>query len=194
MLGAIKYQFSHLFDLTGRDARQTFWFWILFVVIVNIVVSLAVSVPMMANAVSVGIASAQGTGQGPDEAAIMQSMSGAVGNIVLVSLVLGLVNIVLVAAAFVRRLHDSNKSAVWAVVAGAFYLLSHLLSYSHRGDVAELMQRAAAAADPQAALASNSAMAWDGLIGWIPVIMMVVFGVMNSDPGPNKYGDEPVRF
>lgn len=194
MLGAIKYQFSHLFDLSGRDARQTFWYWILFVAIVNVIVSMAVSVPMMVGAIAAGIESAKATGQAPDEAAMMQHMSGAVGQILIVSIIMGLANVVLVGAAFTRRLHDSNKSAVWAIAAAVIYIFSLWLSYSHASDVAALIQQAANSPDPQAAMADQSAFAMDGLIGWVPLVMIIVFGVMKSDPGPNRYGDAPVSF
>jgi hypothetical protein len=36
MLGAIKYNLSHLLDFSGRDARQTFWYYVLFLVMLDI--------------------------------------------------------------------------------------------------------------------------------------------------------------
>jgi uncharacterized membrane protein YhaH (DUF805 family) len=34
MLASIKYNLSHLLDFSGRDARQTFWYYVLFLFIV----------------------------------------------------------------------------------------------------------------------------------------------------------------
>jgi uncharacterized membrane protein YhaH (DUF805 family) len=32
------------------------------------------------------------------------------------------------------------------------------------------------------------------MISWIGIIVVIVFGVMKSQGGPNAYGDAPVRF
>ena len=34
MLGAIKYNLANLTNFSGRDARQTFWYYVLFLVII----------------------------------------------------------------------------------------------------------------------------------------------------------------
>jgi uncharacterized membrane protein YhaH (DUF805 family) len=36
--------------------------------------------------------------------------------------------------------------------------------------------------------------AFDALIGWLPMLIAIVIGVLKSTPGPNRYGDAPVKF
>lgn len=194
MLGSIGYNFRHLFDFAGRDARQTFWYWVLFVVILNIVVSLAISGPMMADAMSAGFAAAQGDDPAMVQTAVMERMAGKVEALVWLSIIVGVVNIVLMAASFVRRLHDSGKSAIWAVLAGAVQVVVLVMALGQIGETQEMLRNAAAARTAQDAFAMQGQMAWRGLLGWVPLIILIVFGVMKSDPGSNGYGEEPVRF
>ena len=195
MLGAIKYNFRHLFDFVGRDARQTFWYWVLFVVILNIVVSLAISIPMTVGAMSTMFDAARSGGDPAlAEAAMLDEMGAMARPLVLVSVVVGLANIVLLAASFVRRLHDSGKSAIWAILAGAVQLVALFLAFEQINEAEAMIRNAASAQSAQDALAMQGQLAWRSLIGWIPLLMLVVFGVMKSDPGPNAYGAEPVRF
>jgi uncharacterized membrane protein YhaH (DUF805 family) len=52
MLGAIKYNLANLFNVSGRDARQTFWYYVLAIVVLHIAASMAISIPMMATAMA----------------------------------------------------------------------------------------------------------------------------------------------
>ena len=47
MLGAIKYNLKHLLDFSGRDARQTFWYYILFLVVLQFLVGMIAIIPSM---------------------------------------------------------------------------------------------------------------------------------------------------
>jgi uncharacterized membrane protein YhaH (DUF805 family) len=116
-----------------------------------------------------------------------------IGTMVLVSIGIGLVNLVLVAAALVRRLHDSGKPGVWAVAIGALYVVSLIVAYQQIGAMQAAMSHAAAGGSPEDMLAFQRTTGLRGLLGWVPLILVIVFGVMKSAPGPNKYGDEPVR-
>lgn len=46
MLGAVKYNLANLANFKGRDARQTFWYYVLFLVIVQFAVSMVFTIPM----------------------------------------------------------------------------------------------------------------------------------------------------
>lgn len=59
MLASIKYNFRHLLDFNGRDARQTFWYFVLFVYLVTVAISMVVMIPMMASMFSQVFAAAQ---------------------------------------------------------------------------------------------------------------------------------------
>src|SRR5688500_6326199 len=69
MLDAIKYHFRHLTDFSGRDARQTFWYWMLFLFLINMAVSIAATVPMMVDMMSSAFAAAE---RGDDPVAAQQ--------------------------------------------------------------------------------------------------------------------------
>ena len=129
----------------------------------------------------------------PAEAAIIERMASMAERLIWLSIAVGLANIVLLAAAFVRRLHDSGHSALWAVVAGAAQLVSLALELGQVGNAEAMIRGAAAARTTQEALALQGGMAWQGLVGWIPLIILVVFGVMASDPGSNRYGEPPAQ-
>ncbi|MGX7952729.1 DUF805 domain-containing protein [Tsuneonella sp. HG249] len=194
MLGAIKYHFRHLADFSGRDARQTFWYWFLFLFIANIGVSIIATVPMMIEAMTVGLEAARSGNEAAAEAMIMDRMAGRVESVVAVSLALGAANLLLMAASFTRRVHDSGKPGIWAAVTGVLYLASLVWSWMSAGEAAEMMRQVAAARNPTTALEMQGQMAWQGLFGYLPLIMLLVFGILKSNPGPNKYGAEPVRF
>lgn len=193
MLDAIGYNFRHLFDFSGRDARPTFWYWVLFVVLLNVVLSLAISIPLVISAVSAGMASGVGN-PAAAEAAMAQGIAGMAEPLIWVSTAIGLANIVLLAASFVRRLHDSGRSALWAVVAGAVQVVTMVLALEQVGEAEAMIRQAAAAQSAAEAFAWQEGMAWQSLLGWVPLVILAVFGVMESDEGPNRYGQEPVRF
>ncbi len=194
MLGALKYHFRHLADFGGRDARQTFWFWFLFLFIANIAISFIGTVPMMVDAMTIGFQAAQTGHPEAAEAMITQRMGEHMTSLIGIGIALGVFNIAMIAAAFVRRLHDSGKSGVWAAVAGAIYAASLYLAWARAGDAAALMQQVAAAKDPATALAVQSKMAWQSLLGYVPIAIVIGFALLKSDPEPNRFGAEPVRF
>lgn len=194
MIEAIKYHFRHLADFSGRDARQTFWYWFLFLFIVNIAVSMIATVPMMMESMALGMQAARDGNPEAVHGMVMDRTAAQMGTVLMVSLILGAANLVLMAASFTRRVHDSGKPGLWAGLTGLVYLASLLLAWSNAGDAAEMMRQVAVAQNPADVVAVQREMALDGLLGWVPLIMVVVFGLLKSDPGPNKYGAEPVRF
>ena len=46
MLNAIKYNLSNLTNFEGRDARQTFWYYVLIIVVVQYAIQIFASIPM----------------------------------------------------------------------------------------------------------------------------------------------------
>lgn len=191
---ALLYHFRHLADFAGRDARQTFWFWFLFLFIINIAVSTIATVPMMIEAVQTGMEAARSGDPGSAEATMMADMSDQMGFMMEVGIVIGLFNAAMMAAPFVRRLHDSGKSGIWAAIAGAIYLASLVMAWLRADDVAAMMQQMSTKADSAEILELQSQLMWQSLLGYVPLIIIVVFGVLGSDPGPNRFGEEPVRF
>jgi uncharacterized membrane protein YhaH (DUF805 family) len=199
MWQTIRYQFGHLAEFRGRDTRQTFWYWFLALVVANVVVGLAMSLPLTTSAMGTAMAGARSGGdpaavEAAAQAAMMNQMADSMKPLILAGIVVGLINIVLLGASFVRRLHDSGKSALWAGLAAAVYLVSLWASWASADRIVSAMHQAAAQGSARLAGDLQQQLGWQQLVGYVPLIIIIVFGVMKSDPGPNRYGEEPVRF
>jgi uncharacterized membrane protein YhaH (DUF805 family) len=196
MFGSIKYNLAHLLDFRGRDARQTFWFYVLFLVILRILIGIGLVIPMMANAVGQVLDQAK-TGV-TDQQAITTSLLSQMGpwmqTVAYVSVGVGLVMILLLLAAFVRRLHDSNKTGWWAAIPVATELASLWGNYRRAGRIGEALSQAVQQAEAGGAIAHQRETSILGLLGWLGVIVVIVFGIMKSTEGPNPYGNAPVQF
>ena len=75
MLSAIKYNLSHLTDFKGRDARPTFWYYVLFLVLVQFALSFLVSIPLTGAMVGDAVVYAQqGMPEGAVQAQLMEQI------------------------------------------------------------------------------------------------------------------------
>lgn len=195
MFEAIGYNLSNLANFSGRDSRSTFWFYVLFLVIIQIVVSFALS--MLAGGAMLADMFSMDRG-GADGAAIKQQMLTGMGDMVRISMwggvLMSLLMTILLAAAFTRRLHDSNNRGWIAGVTVAMQLLSIVLTVGMIDEMATFMT-SMNLNDPVAMQAAMQAQqgkyALSGALGWLPVLSVVVFGVWPSNDGDNRYGPEP---
>jgi uncharacterized membrane protein YhaH (DUF805 family) len=199
MGGSIKYNLSHLLDFSGRDARQTFWYYVLFLVLVEYAIAMAAAIPMMAGAMSTAFEAARSGASEQDlQATMTGQMTGMMGGILWVSIATRTLMTLLLLAAFVRRLHDSNKSGWWAALAVAGQLFGIFVAIQTMSIMPQLFQDAMSAqGDPlklQGLMRHRSEFAGYGLIGWIATLVVIGFGVLKSTDGPNRYGEAPVRF
>jgi Predicted membrane protein len=195
MFEAIRYNLSNLTNLSGRDTRSTFWFYVLFLAIIQVVASFTLSIiaggAMMADAF-------QSARAGMNEAAVSQQIVGHMGSMIRVSMwgsvVISILMTVLLAASFTRRLHDSDKPGWIAGLVVGFQLVSLALTISMIGEMVALVTAIKpddSEAMREAMLAKQGKYALSGLLGWIPVLAVVVFGVWPSTDGDNRYGPEP---
>lgn len=195
MLQAVRYHLSHLADFSGRDARQTFWYWFLALFILNIVVGLAMSLPATISATTTALeATRNGGDPAAAQAAAMAGMAGSMRSMIIAGIVLGLVNVVLLAAALVRRLHDSGQSGLWAALVGAIYLFSLWQNWSSADQMVEVMRQMSSASNPASAVEAQAQLARQSLLGYVPVVLVIVIGLLRSTPGQNRFGEVPVRF
>lgn len=195
MLGSIKYNLANLTNFDGRDARQTFWYYVLFLVVVQFAASMLVSIPITASTFSGAIKAAQ-TGMSEEalQAQMMAQMGGWFRISLWLSLVFSVLMAVLLVAALVRRIHDSGNSGWWGVVALIAQCVSIVHSYLMMDRMEELMIVAAGPDGAEKILSIQAEMMGIGLTAYVPMIIVIVFGVMKSTNGPNRYGTEPVRF
>lgn len=192
MLTAIKYNLTHLTNFRGRDARPTFWYYVLFLIVVQFALSTLISVPLAGAMVGDAVVSAQqGVGEAEVQARMMARMSGMMRASMWLSVVLGLATAALMVAAFTRRLHDSNKPGWIAGVTVVLQLVSLALTITSLEDVIA-MTVAMQAGDLAAVQGMQGRFFLQGLVGWVPLLLLVVFGVWPSTPGENRYGARPL--
>src|SRR5688572_15821657 len=143
MLGAIKYNLTHLLDFTGRDARQTFWFYVLFLFLVNIAIGMVLGFAIVGSLIRSAIDAAQaGASEDAMQAQITAHMGEFMGGIVWYSLASNVAMSLLLAAAFVRRLHDSNSSGWWALLVLAALVAGSIVSIETMGAMQDVMAEA----------------------------------------------------
>jgi uncharacterized membrane protein YhaH (DUF805 family) len=197
MFGSIRYNLTHLFDFRGRDARQTFWYYVLFLVALDIIAWIVALVPVIGSAVQQAMKAAQaGLPQDQVSAQIVQGMAPGLASIVWFSVTVSLLLTLLTLAAFVRRLHDSGNPGWWAGIVLAIKLVTVAVSIRGIGKINETLQAVSDPARLQQLQATTQSPTQGllTLLGWAGLIIVIVFGVFQSTPGPNRYGDAPVVF
>lgn len=194
MLGAIGHNLRSLTRLDGRDARQTFWFYVLFLVLVQYAIGMVLSVPMMGGAMTEAIHGAMnGAGQADLQARIMAKMGSYMRTTMIVSSIVSLVVSLLLVASFVRRLHDSNRPGWIAGLAFGLSLAAKIFVWIRMDELVDATMLGAGG-DLSAAMAVQSKMLAGTLLGWAAMLIVVVFGAWPSMPGPNRYGEQSVRY
>ncbi|WP_068075802.1 DUF805 domain-containing protein [Novosphingobium lentum] len=190
MFEAVKYGLRNLMRFDGRDTRQTFWLYVLFLYLVSFLVSILFAVPMVVQAALIGIRSAQQSGA--DDAAVQTAIMTSVGSMMKPMLYIGLGSgigfLVLLAASLVRRLHDSNLSGWFGLVPAGFQALSLIQLPLQMDRVSTAMSRVEAHTGQSVTMTTQ----WPGaILGWAPLIALVLVASRRSTPGPNRYGQEP---
>ena len=128
---------------------------------------------------------------------MLEAMSGPLETMWL-ALGLGAVSLLALAASFVRRLHDSGLSGWWAWLPGLLYV--GYLAWLPRqiAGLQDVLAKAGAKAGSLESPVSQFGMIPGQevamLSAYLPLVLLAVFGVRKSSPGPNRYGEAPVRF
>jgi uncharacterized membrane protein YhaH (DUF805 family) len=194
VLGSIKYNLSNLLNFKGRDARQTFWFYVLFLVIIQYAAGMLVAMPMMGGMMKGAFGAAQqGVSEAELQARMMVQVAGYMRTSMTLSAVISTISALFMLAAFVRRLHDSNKPGWIAVVVLAMSLTAQMLIWSKMGEVIAAMT-SAPGGDVTSALAIQSKVIGASALSWAAILVVIICGVLPSTKGHNRYGDAPVRF
>ncbi|WP_158610965.1 DUF805 domain-containing protein [Aurantiacibacter spongiae] len=195
MIDAVKYNLSHLTDFSGRDARPTFWWYVLFLAIVQFGIGILISIPVMTSSMASGFSAARsGADQATLEAQMMQQMSGSMVTMGYISAAVGVVVTLMGLAAFVRRLHDSGKTGWWAAIPLATKAITVLVGLQALTRMTQTFAAARGSADLEAMQSQVMAASWVNLVGIVGIVVIIAFGVMKSDPAANRYGEEPVRL
>lgn len=195
MLGAIKYNLANLTNLHGRDARQTFWYYVLFLYIIQMVAGMLIAIPMMVEMFGQMF---EGIRPGADpkqmNALMFGAMNGPIEASMWLAMALGVVSLLGLAASLVRRLHDSNLSGWWSLLPGLIYAanLAHMpvqIAYAK-----ELLEKVATMPQPPSQLEMMQGQELTIVLGYLPIVLLVILGVRKSTPGPNRFGEAPVSY
>lgn len=137
-------------DFSGRASRPEYWWYTLALIVAFLVIGVVESI--------VGL----------------NYMVGPYG---ILSLLLGLATFVPSLAVSVRRLHDTNRSGWWLLIAAVPYGLMF---------IAGIM-----AATGGGLLALVAMLSVIGIVAMIGAVVLLVFMVLPGTPGDNRYGSPP---
>ena len=197
---------AHLTRLTtfaGRENRQPFWLWVLVNYGVQMLLSFVLTIPL-----TIGMTSRMQALQRYDQAYLdahpeiatrlmMDTMVPFFRYFMLLIGAIVLIHMVLMAAAVARRLHDTNRSGYWALpvvvtqtitLAGYALILPRLF-----GGISSLGPQPAPDAVNAifASIMPLFALTWlSGLLGFVFMIVLIVFLAQRGTVGPNRYGDD----
>jgi uncharacterized membrane protein YhaH (DUF805 family) len=191
-----------LFDFKGRENRQPFWLWVLITYAAQYVVGTLISIPLM----MVSFQSMQPIfghdskyfDQHPEM--MMRAVEPMFRWGMIVNAVLMLAMFVLLAAATVRRLHDSDRSGWWASPVFAIQIAIPIMFATIFPAMFETFSKArpnmsqaetSATFDPTM---QSFALLWSvGMLGFLLTIVLIVFLVLPGTVGPNRFGDDPLN-
>ena len=158
---AVKLASSRILDFKGRSRRSEFWWWMLVVLVVGYVLTMF-STNLMVNAI-----------------------------ISIIYMFCGL-------SVTARRLQDSGKSALWVYISYALGCIVQILTATSTG-MNKLMEELSYGAINEHAIekivennaGEFAALSGAGFIAGIFAIIVIIMCLLDSTPGPNKYGESP---
>ena len=179
-MDAIKYCLGNLTNFDGRDARSTFWLYVLFLIVINVILGIIVGVAFTAGSVGDAIQSASGgASEAEVQAQIMQQVAGSMSTQVWIGATISLVTLGLFIAAFVRRLRDAALPAAIAAIPVATSLFTTWNSVSSIG----AMQAAMASGDPAVINEAAMSSAGLGMVGWLGYLIVIICGLIPTRAG-----------
>jgi uncharacterized membrane protein YhaH (DUF805 family) len=200
MWGAIKHGLGNLANFNGRDARQTFWFWVLAVVLLRFAVNMALTLPitmrMMSRFVAVGIQDGSGDPvamQAKMHSMMVEMMATELPRMVWIGIAVGAISMLLLAASLVRRLHDSDLSGWLVLVPGLMGAAGLAMAPAQIETALKLIKEMKPGVPPNMSAMMQASLG-QSLLTWVPIALVIWFGVRKSTVGPNRYGDAPVAF
>ena len=191
MFEAIRHNLTGLARFSGRDSRSTFWFYVLFLFLIYVALSMLGGMVVAGGMIGGAFEAAR---SGMSEAQIQQQMLQRMASTMRMSAWLGMVlslgMTAMVAAAFTRRLHDSGKPGWIALVILGLQLAATAYNIGMIDETVSLVSKAQSG-DIATMQAVQAKIAARSLLGWVAPILFVIFGVMSSSDGDNRYGPEP---
>ena len=194
MIAETKHCLRNLTNFNGRDSRSTFWWYVLALVILQFLLGLVAAIPMAVGVMGEAMTMAQ-NGAPPDDlnGALFGMMGPMLKNQLLIGMGISVLMAALFSAAFVRRLHDSNKPGWIVLLPLGTLAFSQIYGFMNIDAMMQSMQLAAESGsidqigDMQRQIQGYSA------VGYLGYLIVILFGVFDSTPGPNRYGEGPAE-
>lgn len=174
---------------SGRDTPGQFWPWAIFVFILSTIASFTIMLPPMMRAMltmfrTLDEANRAGSPEPSPEEVSQAFMTQYAAELEMLALPMAAVNLVsalLLAAAIVRRLHDRDRTGLWALMPLPFMLISIL--YMPAAMAVAMGRRDL----PPLEMAASSA----GSFYMLTLIVLIVLLVGSGTDGPNRFGPDP---
>lgn len=195
MLLAIKHGLTNLWNFSGRDARQAFWFYVLFIYLITMGIGMIVSIPMTMQGIMSGVQQGMAhpgdpvAAQAATQAAMAEAMGDFIPALLWTSMASAVILLLGLSAAFVRRLHDSGLPGYLALIPAACQIVGIALLPSQMETMREMML--AQMTNPFAAFSALRHLGIGALAGWAAIVFVIALGVRKSTDGPNRYGETP---
>lgn len=188
MIQAAKYGLRNLFNFSGRDNRRQFWLFAIFLMIVRWVLATAATALLMASTVGSAMHNV-GANSDPETTAtaVQANITSALPQLMIIGIIISLIIVAMLFAAFVRRLHDSNLSGWFALLPGVPYLLNLAATPGQVARTMAVMQRG-----PNAHMILRETNWWVAALAWLALVLLAGLALRQSTPGTNRYGPEPV--
>jgi uncharacterized membrane protein YhaH (DUF805 family) len=190
--GAVRRGLTSVTIFGGRDSRAQFWPYIIFVYLIEYAIEMMLTMPVVMRGVfssMQGVRAAAEQGGKVDSAALQvdmaQRMMADMQSIMPYTIGLGLLLMVLVSAAVVRRLHDRNWSGWWVLAWNGVKIA---------GIVAGYLSMTAMAQGGVTIETMNSVKLPAMLIGlasWAVFIIIIIQVVQQGDHAENRFGPSP---
>lgn len=177
--GAIAHCLRNLLRFRGRDTRSQFWFYILGLFIAQQIITALATILLMA----VHFDSPASVAATPPENAA--GFFASVHLFMLIALSSGVLAIMLLAAAVVRRLHDRGLSGAWGLLPVPFIVFSSVEMYRFFGSFGQ------PGMEPDHSL--FMAIFISNALYLVALGALIVLLVRDSDPGVNRFGPPPLR-
>ncbi|WP_419809621.1 DUF805 domain-containing protein [Sphingomonas sp.] len=203
MASLLRDHLTRLADFSGRENRQPFWLWILAVYLAQMVVGVVLASVLMSRMMT-AMQPLMGQDQvyidqHPELAAqvMMGVMVPLMRGMLIFSIAIVVVNLMLVGAAVVRRLHDGDRSGWWAspvLVLQVAMPIAYLVIMPRFLGMMGSFGQETSPDQVNAAMASIMQafmLVWLlGMIGAVLTLGLIVLLVLRGTVGPNRYGDD----
>ena len=189
---SIRHNLTRLGDFSGRDTREQFWPYAIGLFLLSMAAGVLLFVPVMLDMFDrMGRYFAEhpeglpkDPGPYPGAQALPPELMPDMSVIIVPSAIVNLLFALLLAAAVVRRLHDRDKSAWWALLPIPFMIFGQF-----QGKQAANMMMAGREPDPAVMLPA----ALNSLLYWVAFIALIIILAQDGSVGANRYGPDPTR-